>query len=240
MTAVGTPSAERVDPLVPGRAAQRRAARSGALPGGARTLGAAPAELVEHLDDRAAALALRARQVPSIDRAMYVLSTCGDDGRIWFAGAAVEALRVRSPRRFLTLVGWLGIESAVVNLGIKRVARRPRPDVITEHEHWLRIPTDTSFPSGHAASSALMAVLLSEGSPLAPLWVALAAGIGASRVHVGVHHGSDVLAGWGVGVGFGLAVRRLSRRAHPDAESSTGDHRVFTGDTYRPVRPLEG
>ena len=89
MTAVGTPSAERVDPLVPGRAAQRRAARSGALPGGARTLGAAPAELVEHLEARAAALALRARQVPSIDRAMYVLSTCGDDGRIWFAGEAL-------------------------------------------------------------------------------------------------------------------------------------------------------
>ena len=193
---------------MPGRAAQRRAVRPDAFRVGAQLFGVSPAELVERFDDRAAALALRARHLPPLDRAMYVLSSCGDDGRIWFAAAAVEAARVRSLRRFLTLVGWLGLESAVVNLGMKRVARRPRPDVITEHEHWLRIPTDTSFPSGHAASSALMAVLLSEDSPLAPLWIGLAAGIGASRVHVGMHHGSDVAAGWGVGVAFGLVARR--------------------------------
>lgn len=171
------------------------------------------ARLVVRFDDAAAALALRARQRPSLDRAMYLLSAGGDDGRVWFAAAAVEAARVRSPRRFLVLVGWLGIESAVVNLGIKRMARRPRPDAVTEHEHRLRIPTDTSFPSGHAASSAVMAVLLSEDSPLAPLWVALALGIGASRVHVGVHHGSDVVAGWGVGAAFGLLARRLGASA---------------------------
>jgi undecaprenyl-diphosphatase len=83
--------------------------------------------------------------------------------------------------------------------------------VVTLHEHRLRIPVDTSFPSGHASSSATMAVLLSERTPFAPLWAGLAVGIGASRVHVGVHHGSDVVAGWAVGVVFGL-LGRLSRR----------------------------
>jgi membrane-associated phospholipid phosphatase len=62
-------------------------------------------------------------------------------------------------------------------------------------------------------------VLLSEDSPLAPIWIALAAGIGASRVHVGVHHGSDVAAGWGVGVGFGLVARRLGGGASPLSSS---------------------
>ncbi|MEZ5239905.1 MAG: hypothetical protein R2716_13465 [Microthrixaceae bacterium] len=47
------------------------------------------------------------------------------------------------------------------------------------------MPADTSFPSGHAASGALMAVILSESSPMAPVWVLLALGIGASRAHVG-------------------------------------------------------
>ncbi len=144
---------------------------------------------------------------------MYVLSACGDDGRIWFAASLVEAVRVRSPRRLLELVCWLGAESAVVNLGIKRVVRRPRPDHLTDHELWLRIPSDSSFPSGHAASSGLMAVLLSRSSPFAPLWVAIAVGVGASRVHVGVHHGSDVVAGWAVGVGMGLVARRVSHPA---------------------------
>ncbi len=168
---------------------------------------------VERFDDAAAALALRARQVRPLDRAMYTLSQWGDDGRFWIVASAVEATRVRSPRRFVALVAWLGAESALVNLGLKRIARRPRPEIVTDHEFWLRIPSDTSFPSGHAASSALMAVLLAEGSPLAPLWVLAAGGIGASRVHVGVHHGSDVAAGWLVGAGVGLVARRLSR--HP-------------------------
>ena len=166
-----------------------------------------PVALVERLDDAAAVMALRSRRVPGWDRAMYLASACGDDGRIWIAAAAFEAARVRSPRRFAVLVGALAVESAVVNLGIKKVARRPRPAGVTEHEFWLRIPTDTSFPSGHAASSALMAVLLSERSPFAPAWVAMAAAIGASRVHVGVHHGSDVVAGWAVGAAMAAALR---------------------------------
>jgi undecaprenyl-diphosphatase len=167
---------------------------------------------VERFDDAAAALALRSRRVRALDRTMYTLSSWGDDGRVWFVASAVEAARVRSARRFVVLVGWLGVESAVVNLGLKRVARRPRPETVTDHEFWLRIPSDTSFPSGHAASSALMAVLLSEDSPFAPIWVALAAGIGASRVHVGVHHGSDVAAGWMVGALMGVAVRTFGPR----------------------------
>ena len=169
-------------------------------------------------------LALGSRRVAPLDRAMYVLSACGDDGRFWLVASAVEAARVRSPSRFLVLVGWLGAESALVNLVIKRVARRPRPDVVTDHEFWLRIPTDTSFPSGHAASSALMAVLLSEGSPFAPLWVVMAAAIGASRVHVGVHHGSDVVAGWALGAGLGASARRLGR-AGTSGREPRGAHR---------------
>ena len=168
--------------------------------------------LVGTVDDAAARLALRAGPVRWLDRTMYVLSSCGDDGRIWILASALESARVRSPRRFVELVGWLGVESAVVNLGMKRLAARPRPVAATRHERWLRIPTDTSFPSGHAASSGLMAVMLSESSPFAPVWVTLALGVGASRVHVGVHHGSDVLAGWAVGTGFAMVARRVHAR----------------------------
>lgn len=171
--------------------------------------------VVQLVDDRSAAFALAARRRPVLHRSMYLLSRCGDDGRIWFVAAGIEAGRVRSPARAVHDLVWLGIESAVVNLVVKRLARRPRPDVVTLHEHQLRIPVDTSFPSGHASSSATMAVLLSDDSPLAPVWVALAAGIGASRVHVGVHHGTDVLAGWAVGVVFGLVARRTRRRLVP-------------------------
>lgn len=176
-----------------------------------------PSTAVERLDDAAARLALAARGHPRTNRAMYALSMLGDDGRVWIAAAAVEAIRSRRPvHTFSRAMGWLIAESVTVNLVIKRVVRRGRPAVVTEHEHRLRIPSDTSFPSGHASSAATMAVILSEDSPLAPLWFALAVGIGASRVHVGVHHASDVLGGWTVGVAFGLLARRY--RSFPTAE----------------------
>lgn len=178
--------------------------------------------LVQLIDDRSAAVALAARRRPVLHRGMYLLSRCGDDGRIWFLATAVEAWRTRSARRAVHDLVWLGLESAVVNLVVKRIARRPRPDVVTLHEHRLRIPVDTSFPSGHASSSATMAVLLSERSPLAPLWAGLAVGIGASRVHVGVHHGSDVVAGWAVGVVFGLLGRVSRRRVLAASTASSG------------------
>lgn len=168
-----------------------------------------PTTMVERIDDGAAKVALTLRGHPRANRAMYALSTVGDDGRIWIAAAGIEAARSARPlRSFSRSMTWLVAESVTVNLVLKRVVRRTRPAVVTEHEHRLRIPRDTSFPSGHAASAATMATILSEGSPLAPLWIALAAGIGASRVHVGVHHGTDVVAGWVVGVSFGLLARR--------------------------------
>ncbi len=172
------------------------------------------------IDDASASLAQRSRRVGSLDRTMYLLSAAGDDGRIWFAASALEALRAEPKLgRLAHSLAWLGIESALVNLVIKKVVRRSRPVVTTVHRRGFRLPNDTSFPSGHAASGATMAVLLSHDSPLAPAWVALAAGIGASRVHLGVHHASDVAAGWLVGAGIGLVAlksRSLIEQRTPD------------------------
>jgi membrane-associated phospholipid phosphatase len=169
--------------------------------------------IVERFDDSVARLALVARGRPLVNRAMYTLSTLGDDGRVWIAAAAVESMRSDDPRRtFARAMSWLSVESVIVNGPMKMLAKRPRPSSITEHEHRLRIPKDTSFPSGHAASAATMATVLSRDSPFGPLWFALAVGIGASRVHVGVHHGSDVLGGWAVGVLIGSIARRSRRR----------------------------
>jgi undecaprenyl-diphosphatase len=191
--------------------------------------------VVRSVDDRAAAAALAARRSPPIHRTMYALSSLGDGGAVWFAAAAVESVRRhRTPGAaavgFVHATAWLGIESALVNLVIKRVARRPRPEPLTRHEHRLRIPADTSFPSGHAASAATMAVLLGRGSPLAPAWTALALGIGASRVHVGLHHGSDVVAGWVVGAAIGLVGSRTAPGHRAPAAAPTGRRRTRRRD----------
>ena len=107
--------------------------------------------------------------------------------------------------------------SALLNLAAKAVFARERPDL------WLSIAPETtfSFPSGHAMGSASLAaavVLLLWHT--AWRWPGLAAAaafvvwVGASRVYLGVHFPSDILAGWAAAVGWVCAVYLIVRPHH--------------------------
>jgi undecaprenyl-diphosphatase len=103
----------------------------------------------------------------------------------------------------------LGIESVIVNGPIKAMFRRQRPAWNQPRARRLRKPRSSSFPSGHATSAFMAASLLATGRPRQrPLWYAAAAVVAASRVHVRIHHASDVAAGAVMGIGFGVLVRR--------------------------------
>jgi undecaprenyl-diphosphatase len=81
---------------------------------------------------------------------------------------------------------------------VKRFAARGRPEHLPLLVRRLR---SASFPSGHAASSAAAACVLVAVAPLwAPLWIAMALLMAVSRIYVGVHYPSDVLAGAGLGI----------------------------------------
>ena len=71
----------------------------------------------------------------------------------------------------------------------------------------LRKPKTSSFPSGHSSSAVTAALLLSDSNPtLAPLWWAMAGIVATSRVHVKIHHASDVVGGLAVGAVIGTVV----------------------------------
>jgi undecaprenyl-diphosphatase len=55
----------------------------------------------------------------------------------------------------------------------------------------------------------MAATLLSERSRVKPLWYGLAGVVAASRIHVRIHHASDVVVGAGVGLLIGRVVRRI-------------------------------
>jgi membrane-associated phospholipid phosphatase len=146
----------------------------------------------------------------AIDRLMYAASELGDFSLIWHLVGAAQGLRSeRHLARAVRLAVALGAESALVNVGIKSLFRRERPVHDAARPHRLRQPKTSSFPSGHASAAACATVLLVERDQLCLLWVATALIVGTSRVHVRIHHASDVVAGAAIGAAFGLTVRKL-------------------------------
>ena len=147
-----------------------------------------------------------------VDRVFYGASEAGDFGLLWIAISATEA--ALGPHRktvaLLRLAGALGAESLIVNVGLKSLFRRERPIWAQSRPHALRKPRTTSFPSGHASSAITALILLTDGgTPLAVLYGALAAIVATSRVHVKIHHASDVIGGLGVGLVLGAAIKHL-------------------------------
>lgn len=171
-----------------------------------------PQSRVDQFDEAAdAAWGRIFRGHPLADRIFYLASELGDFSVIWLLLAAAEGVRSEedadaSIRLGLLLLG----ESVLVNQGIKRLVRRPRPVHAGERPHHVRLPRTSSFPSGHASSALAAAGMLSHRHPkAAPLYYGLAAVVATSRVHVKVHHASDVLAGAAIGIAYAQIAKRI-------------------------------
>jgi undecaprenyl-diphosphatase len=154
------------------------------------------------------------------DRVLYAASAVGDHSLIWLIVGAARALSSERRRRSaIRLAAALGIESVLVNVGLKSLVRRRRPPSSDSRPLPLRQPVTSSFPSGHATSAFCAAGLLSEDDRLWPLYYGLALVVASSRIHVRIHHASDVLAGAAIGALLGRIGRRLAPLAGRSAES---------------------
>ena len=118
----------------------------------------------------------------------------------------------------------------LLNLALKQVFAAPRPDLLPH----LDIVNSYSFPSGHAAGNMMLfgALALLLARPAAFLAAgAMIALIGASRIWLGVHWPSDVLAGWIEGLGWLFLCRAWlpARRGQQQSVAHAADGRHAVG-----------
>ena len=160
----------------------------------------------------------RVRGHPTLDRIFTSASHLGEFSLIWHVLNLALGLRHRRLDRIVVFAALIGMESLVVNQGIKRLFKRTRPTTTGESGLEVRQPLTSSFPSGHASSATFAASLLTRraSGPLGVL-IWLAAGtVATSRAYVRIHHASDVVAGLVTGRALYLVVRRTFRRFGAD------------------------
>ena len=153
---------------------------------------------------------LRGNIVP--DRLFKLASRLGDFSLIWhLIGIARVIVDHSAWRQSVVISAMIGVESLIVNQGVKRLFRRTRPTQTGDPRFLVRRPSTSSFPSGHASSAFFAAGILTTatGHHLAPVWYVIATIVGMSRAYVRIHHPSDVVAGAALGALLALAGSRI-------------------------------
>ena len=157
------------------------------------------------------------------------VTALGSTVALWLATLAVAGF-LALDRRYAAMAFVIGAVLSGWGLSflLKQAFDRPRPDLVP---HLMRAYF-SSFPSGHSMMSAVvygtLGSLLSSLVTLRRLkfyFLALAAFlsiiVGVSRVYLGVHYPTDVLAGWSAGLAWAtlcwLVSRRLKRRGAIEA-----------------------
>jgi undecaprenyl-diphosphatase len=136
--------------------------------------------------------------------------------RLPLAALVAGVLALRGDRVAGLAVAASALGMLLLNMGLKLLFGRARPELLPH----LAVETSLSFPSGHAANGAavfwvLAWALVRQGAPAALMWclaAVLVAAIGVSRVVLGVHWPSDVVAGWCVGGGWALICVAVAER----------------------------
>src|SRR4051794_24146751 len=220
------------DPLRPGTggsaggATGRPPARAGA---GANAPGGGLRSWLEdaYRLDLAVYAAVAATPTPTMDEGLRRLSGAADHSKLWVGCSALLAAigGPRGRRAAENGLASIALTSAVVNLGLKPLGNRRRPDRVTAEVPLMRqvtMPRSTSWPSGHSASAFAFATGAGAAWPAAGIPLsALASFVAYSRVHTGVHYPSDTIAGTVAGVALApVAVAAVARRRRPSSRST--------------------
>jgi undecaprenyl-diphosphatase len=169
--------------------------------------------------DLAVYAAIAVTPTPAMDVALRRLSRAASYSRLWLGCSAVLAVcgGERGRRGAENGLASIALTSAVVNLVLKPLGNRRRPDrqrYDVPIARQVTMPDSTSWPSGHSASAFAFASGVSSAWPQCGVPLGVVASLVAySRVHTGVHYASDTIAGTVSGVALApVAVAVVERR----------------------------
>jgi membrane-associated phospholipid phosphatase len=172
--------------------------------------------------DVAAYAAIASTPTPALDAAFRRISRAANKSRLWLGCSALLAAfgGKRGRRAAENGLASIALTSAVVNLVLKPLGNRHRPDRLMYDVPVARqvtMPHSTSWPSGHSASAFAFASGVGAAWPQVGIPVSFLASLVAySRVHSGVHYPSDTIAGTACGVALApiavAAVERIRQR----------------------------
>ena len=140
----------------------------------------------------------------------------GNGGWFWIATSVLLLLPRQTRMTGVLSLLSLGLGAIITNLWLKPMVARPRPyETWTDMVLLISRPSDFSFPSGHTCAA--FAAGLAWAGTCSARWARVAAVVstvcmGLSRLYVGVHYPSDVLAGALIGSLAALAALALARR----------------------------
>lgn len=141
-------------------------------------------------------------------RCWMICSTRLGDGWLWYALGAI-LLGVGGQGRFAAVAAaaLAAVTSILLFRALKKASGRKRPCALEPH-HWAGIapPDQFSFPSGHTLTAFAVAVAVGLFYPdLMGVLLFFAASIAMSRIALGMHFLSDVIAGSVLGISVGYA-----------------------------------
>lgn len=139
---------------------------------------------------------------PVLTQSMIIISFFGREVIFVVTIIVVILLLLKKHRREAVLFSLTIFGSALLNTQLKNIIQRPRPTL-----NPLQIVHDFSFPSGHADSSLVFYITLTylvfrfthnKKTTLAMFFLSavIILLVGVSRIYLGVHYPSDVIAGY--------------------------------------------